>query len=106
MKDATIKALKQVLRIHNALKDGEANAKEDMQFIVATLKNENMLVRGQAMAMASTSSLIRAVKGKSITEEMKANIRHSALSELANRFNCEKDFMDENKIKLLEELLS
>jgi hypothetical protein len=105
MKDTTLKALQQVPRIHNALKDGEANAREDMQFIIATLRSENQYFRGQAMAMASTSSLIRAVKGREITEGMAKNIKQSALSELANRFNCEKDFMDENKIKLLEELL-
>ena len=105
MKDTTIKALQQVPRIHNALKVGEANAREDMQFIIAALSSENKFNSGQAMAMADTSSLIRAVKGRAITEGMAKNIKESALSELANRFNCEKDFMDEKKIKLLEELL-
>ena len=99
-------ALKQIPRISKALQDGEANAREDMRFIQAALKSDRKMQEGQAMAMASASSLLKAVEGKKdVSADMVRTIKQSALNELSCKFNCEADFKDKQKIELLEELL-
>jgi len=98
-------ALKQIPRISKSLQDGEANAREDMSFIISALKSDRKMQEGQAMAMASASSLMKAVEGKNVSADMVRTIKQSALNELSCKFNCEADFKDKQKIELLEELL-
>jgi len=103
-KNLVMMALKEIPRISKNLNNGSDDTKAEIRLIIAALKNAHP-EQGIATATASTASLLKAVEGKSISEEMAQNIKKSALNELACKFNCEADFKDENKIKLLEELI-
>lgn len=97
-------ALKEIPRINKALNAGESNAKNDMKLIISTLDSQR-IPGGQAMALASTDSLIKATEGRTLSSEMAQLIKASSLRDLSCSFNCEADFKDENKIKLLKGLL-
>ena len=98
-------ALKEIPRISKSLQDGDTNAREDMSFIISTLKGNREMRQGEAMAMASASSLINAVERKNVSADMERSIKQAALNEISCKFNCEADFRDKQKIELLKELL-
>jgi len=97
-------ALKEIPQISKNLKNGNSDAKSEMRLIITALRNTRPQ-QGIATATASASSLLKAVEGKKISEDMAKTIKQTALSELASQFRDEADFKDENKIKLLEELI-
>lgn len=104
-KDAVMLALKQIPRIHKGLKKEDIQAKEDMNIIIETLKSASYINSNMAMGKASTSSLISAVQGREVSKGLLNTIKLSALHDLSTSFNCEADFRDEKKLKLLEELI-
>ncbi|MEN4045810.1 hypothetical protein [Sulfurimonas sp. NWX367] len=103
-KNLVMMALKEIPRISKNLNNGNDDAKSEMRLIIAALENAQP-EQGMAMAMASTSFLLKAVEGRPISEDMAQTIKKSALKELACKFNCEADFKDENKIQMLKGLL-
>jgi len=98
-------ALREIPSISKGLKNNNPEAKNDMKRVLSLLATANH--QGNAAAgTLSFESLVNHLSKKKATidEKMQETLGNMATLELAKSFKCKSDFLDDAKVKPLEEI--